>query len=117
MDKQWRCKNGHGLGSIQWNGNKVAYLALYRHAIDEKAEKPEPVDVIGPLMGQMPVSCDVDGCGDVQVWRMKPEHLAEFLKTMNLDEREQVEAHLRKGRVKKTNRIMNQAKVRPVRNQ
>jgi len=39
---------------------------LYRHAVDLRAERPAEVDVVGPLMGRMPVRCD--GCGEVRVW-------------------------------------------------
>lgn len=109
--RQWRCENGHILGTIEFNGNKIPYLALFRHAIDENADIPEAVDVIGPVMGQMPVTCDVDGCGDVRVWKIKPAVLAEFLKTANRGERDEIEARLLQGKVKKTTRLMNKAKV------
>lgn len=83
MKQQWRCQHGHVLGMIQLNGNKVLYLALFRHAIDEQAEKPEPVDVIGPLMGQMPVTCDVEGCGCVKLWDLKVDTLVEIFRGMD----------------------------------
>jgi len=108
MEKEWLCKNGHVLGAIQWNGNKLPYLVLYRHAIDMGADIPQEVDVIGPVIGQMPVRCDL--CDAVRTWEMTPKTLAEFLRTMNKEEREQVEAHLRKGRVRKTQKIMNTAR-------
>jgi len=108
MEKEWLCKNGHVLGAIQWNGNGLPYLALYRHAVDMGAEHPVEVDVLGPLIGQMPVKCDV--CDMVRTWDMTPKALAEFLRSMNKGEREQVEAHLRKGRVRKTQKIVNEAK-------
>jgi len=111
MDKQWLCKEGHVLGTIQWNGNGVPYLMLYRHAVDMDAEEPEAVDVIGPLMGQMPICCDVEGCGDVRWWTMDPKALAHFLRNMQKTERDVVEAHLQKGRVRKTNKIMNRARM------
>jgi len=109
MDKQWLCKHGHVLGAIQWNGNKVPFLLLYRHAVDMGADDPEAVDVIGPVIGQMPVRCDI--CDQVRTWEMTPKILAEFLKTMNKGERELVEAYLHKGHVRKTNKIMNRARV------
>jgi len=83
QSKQWRCKNGHILGSIQWNGSKVPYLALYRHAINEKADLPEAVDVIGPLMGRMPVTCDVEGCGCVKLWDVQVDALVEIFKGLS----------------------------------
>ena len=107
--KQWLCKSGHVLGTVQWNGNKTAYLLLYRHAIDLKAENPESVEVIGPVLGQMPVRCDL--CDDVRTWKMNPKTLAEFLRNLNKSGREEVEAYLRKDQVKKTNKIMNRAKL------
>jgi len=69
--KQWRCKHGHVLGLIVTNGAGVPQLMVYRHAVDMAADAPAEVDVmIGPLMGQMPVRCDVEGCEDVQVWKV-----------------------------------------------
>ena len=62
----WRCGNGHILGMIQWNGKMVPQLVLYRQAVDHGADVPEEVDVLGPLMGRMPVRCDV--CDDVRLW-------------------------------------------------
>jgi len=62
----WRCGNGHILGMIQWNGRMVPQLVLYRQAVDHGADVPEEVDVLGPLMGRMPVRCDV--CDDVRLW-------------------------------------------------
>ena len=57
MEKQWRCRNGHILGMIRWNGNAVPQLMLFRHALDMDSEHPADVDVIGPLVGQVPVRC------------------------------------------------------------
>jgi hypothetical protein len=68
--KTWTCRAGHVLGIIRWNGDGMPQLMLYRHAVDQIAERPAEVDVIGPLEGRMPVQCDVDGCGDVQVWNV-----------------------------------------------
>lgn len=69
--KQWLCKHGHVLGLISSNGAGVPQLMVYRHALDMAADVPAEVDVmIGPVMGQMPVRCDVDGCDDVQVWKV-----------------------------------------------
>ncbi len=69
MSKQWQCRKGHVLGVISENGSGVPQLMVYRHAVDAGAETPAEVDVmIGPLIGQMPVQCDL--CGDVQVWKV-----------------------------------------------
>ena len=106
--KKWLCKNGHVLGAIQWNGSQVPQLSLYRHAIDLQAENPEAVDVIGPLMGQMPVRCDV--CDEVRFWDLSVDALAAFLAGLNLKQREQLEARLRRGKVRKVTRIKNEAR-------
>lgn len=66
-EKQWICGTcGAGLGLIRWNGNGVPQLMLYRHAVDLKADAPAEVEVLGPLMGKLPVGCDA--CGEVTVW-------------------------------------------------
>lgn len=108
MEKRWLCKNGHALGVIQWNGNKIPQLALYRHAVDLTAERPEAVDVIGPLMGQMPVRCDV--CGEVRFWDLSVDALAGFLHRLNRKQREQLEARMLRGRVRKQTKIKNEAR-------
>ena len=111
MEKEWLCKNGHVLGAIQWNGNKVPYLALYRHAIDMKADRPEGVDVIGPLMGRMPVTCDVDDCGDVRFWDLSMDVLESFLVGLHPQQREQLAERLQRKHVKKRTRYKNRARV------
>lgn len=71
--KQWRCRNGHILGFIRWNGNGLAQLMVLREALDMDAEKPDEVDLFGPLSGSMPVRCSI--CDDVQVWRISVDGL------------------------------------------
>jgi len=110
-DKQWLCKKGHVLGAIQWNGSKVPQLALYRHALDMQADEPEAVDVIGPLMGRMPVRCDVEGCGEVRFWDLSVDALASFMASLNAKQREQLEARMRRGHVRKQTKYKNRAKI------
>ncbi len=71
--KQWRCKNNHILGFIEWNGDGLAQLKVLRMALDMEAEHPNEVDLIGPLRGMMPVRCSI--CDDVQVWRISVDGL------------------------------------------
>ena len=110
--KQWLCRNGHVLGLIQWNGSKVPYLALYRHAVDTQAERPVEVDVIGPVMGRLPVRCDVEGCGGVGFWDVSVEALAGFVRGLNPKQLEQLEARLRSGRVRKRTVYKNKARMK-----
>ena len=91
--KQWKCKNGHALGVITWNGNSVPQLMVYRHAVDMQAESPAEVDVLGPLMGMMPVTCDV--CGEQAVWWPSVQVMLELLDRLNVEQlRQFVEAFL-----------------------
>lgn len=65
--KPWRCEQGHILGTIQVSRDRKALLMLYRHAVDEEADYPAEIDVMGLLMGGMKdIRCDV--CGMVKVW-------------------------------------------------
>jgi hypothetical protein len=95
--KPWRCKNKHILGVIQINGNEITRLMLYRHAVDDNAEKPAEVDLmIGPLVGSMPVRCDI--CDDVKLWDVSVETIAYWLSTLTMDEQEQLQRRLEKRR-------------------
>jgi hypothetical protein len=52
---------------IQISRDRKALLMLYRHAVDEEAENPAEIDVMGLLMGGMKdIRCEV--CGEVKVW-------------------------------------------------
>ena len=94
-DKQWTCRCGAGLGRIVWNGDGIPQLLLYRHAVDLKAEAPAEVEVLGPLMGKMPVECDV--CGEVKVWWPSAQVLLALLDAMNVEQiRQFVDAFLKK---------------------
>lgn len=94
-DKPWICKCGAGLGLISWNGDGVPELLLYRHAVDLKAENPAEVEVLGPLMGKMPVQCDV--CGNVQIWWPSAQVMLALLDMLNVEQlRQFVEAFLGK---------------------
>lgn len=83
-DKQWHCKCGAGLGLISWNGDGIPQLMLYRHAVDMRAEKPAEVEVLGPLMGKMPVECDA--CGEVTVWWPSAQVLLALMDLLNVEQ-------------------------------
>jgi hypothetical protein len=108
--KQWQCKNKHALGMIRVNGNDVPQLMLYRHAVDLTADQPAQVDVmIGPLVGQMPVQCDI--CGDVKVWGVSVDALADLIRGLRHEQMVQLQARLLKGRVKKVQKHKNRARL------
>ena len=93
--KQWQCKNNHALGMIRLNGNGSPQLMLYRHAVDLTSDQPAQVDVmIGALVGQMPVQCDI--CGDVQLWAASVDALAELIVNLNQQQKSQLQARLMK---------------------
>jgi hypothetical protein len=71
--KPFTCKNHHILGYIRWNGNDLPQLMVLRESMDMDAERPDEVDLLGPLDGNMPVRCKL--CDDVQVWRISVEGL------------------------------------------
>lgn len=79
--KQWRCKHNHILGFIRWNGDKVAQLMVLREALDMEVVDPASVDVIGPLMGNMPVRCSL--CDDVRPWVISVDGLVAIFEEMN----------------------------------
>lgn len=66
--EQWRCKHGHILGFIRWNGEHVPQLMLLRAALDMQAVRPEDVDLVGPLTGSMDVRCSI--CESVRPWKI-----------------------------------------------
>jgi hypothetical protein len=108
--KQWHCKNMHALGMIRLNGDGMPQLMLYRHAVDLTADQPAEVDLmIGPLVGRMPVRCDI--CDDVELWDITVKVLAELIITLRPEQREQLQAHLLKGRVRKVTMKKNRARV------
>lgn len=95
--KQWHCKNNHALGMIRLNGDGSPQLVLYRHAVDLAAEKPAEVDLmIGPLVGRMPVRCDI--CDDVRVWDVSVGAIADLIQGMNPKQWEQLLVKLEKRR-------------------
>lgn len=108
--KQWQCKNHHALGMIRLNGEGTPQLMLYRHAVDLSAECPAEVDLmIGPLIGRMPVRCDI--CDDIRLWDISDQALAELILGLRPERLERVQAYLSKGRVKKVQRKKNRAKI------
>ena len=108
--KQWHCKNEHALGMIRLNGNGIPQLMLYRHAVDLTAERPAEVDLmIGPLVGRMPVRCDI--CDDVELWDISVKALADLILELRPEQKEQLQAQLLKGRVRKVTKIKNRARI------
>jgi hypothetical protein len=79
---QWLCKNDHILGFIQWNDDDLPQLMVLRKALDMQAEKPNEVDLLGPLLGEMPVRCSI--CDEVKMWQISVKTMAAIL--MKLDE-------------------------------
>jgi len=97
--KQWYCKNKHALGMIRLNGGGSPQLMLYRHAVDLSAEQPAEVDLmIGPLVGRMPVRCDL--CDDVRVWDVSVDALVELIQGLSANKFDQLEIRLSKGQEK-----------------
>jgi hypothetical protein len=106
--KPWQCKNKHTLGMIRWNGNDVPQLMLYRHAVDLNAEQPAEVDLmIGPLVGRMPVCCDI--CGEVNVWEASVDALAELIGGLRKEQWNQLQTRLSKGQVQPVSRPRSRA--------
>ena len=96
--KLWKCRNNHALGIIRLNGNRTPQLMLYRHAVDSSSEHPAEVDLmIGPLVGRMPVRCDI--CDTVSLWDVSVDALAELIGGLQQKQLDQLEARLLKGRV------------------
>lgn len=71
--KPFVCTNRHILGYIRWNGNDLPQLMVLRESMDMEAERPDEVDLLGPLDGQMPIRCKI--CGEVAVWSVSVESL------------------------------------------
>lgn len=109
MEKQWKCKNDHILGMIRWNGNAVPQLMLFRHAIDMNAEHPADVDVIGPLIGRVPVRCEL--CDEVRLWEVSVDVLADLIWSLSHDQRERLQIRLLRGHVRKIQKKKNRARV------
>ena len=107
--KQWQCKNNHMLGMIRLNGNGITQLMLYRHAVDLSAEHPAEVDVLGPLVGRMPVQCDI--CGDVQLWDIPVETLADLIKGLKEWQLEQLGEKLMEVNTKRAKSIRSRARI------
>ena|SRR5690349_763969 len=101
--KQWHCKNNHALGMIRLNGGGSPQLMLYRHAVDLTAEQPAEVDLmIGPLLGRMPVRCDI--CDDVRVWDCSVDALAELIGGLRQEQLSKLQLRLSKGQDKPVSR-------------
>ncbi len=106
--KQWQCKNKHALGMIRLNGGGSPQLMLYRHAVDLTAEQPAEVDLmIGPLLGRMPVRCDI--CNDVRVWDCSVDALTELIRGLRQEQLNQLEIRLSKGQEKPVSKHRSRA--------
>ena len=81
--KQWSCRKGHILGFVRWDGNDIPQLMVLREALDMQVERLEEVDLLGPLIGNMPVRCSI--CGDIRSWVISVDGLAALF--MQLDDR------------------------------
>lgn len=66
--KPFKCKNGHILGYVRWNDEDLPQLMVLRESLDMEAERPNEVDLLGPLDGRMPIPCSM--CDDVTVWEI-----------------------------------------------
>ena len=109
MEKQWRCKNDHILGMIRWNGNQVPQLMLFRHALDMNSDHPADVDVIGPLVGRIPVRCEL--CDEVSLWEASVDALAEIIRGLSHEQKEQLQIRLLRGHVRKVQKKTNRATI------
>lgn len=80
-EKHWKCRNGHILGFISTNADDAPRLMVLRLALDMAADHPDETDVIGPILGQMPVRCSI--CDDVQVWRVTVPSLVAIMEGLD----------------------------------
>lgn len=107
--KPWRCRNNHALGMIQINGDGSPQLMLYRHAVDLSAEMPAEVDLmIGPLVGRMPVRCDI--CNQVKLWDISDRVLAELIMGLDDGRLEKVRAYVQRRRATAAEKRMRRRK-------
>lgn len=58
------CKNGHIVGEVCWNGERVPQVMVYRHAIHQS--ETAPLNPLGPVTGQMNIPCSI--CGETRFW-------------------------------------------------
>lgn len=77
-DKQHKHILGQMRKFLMPSGRTVTVLEVYRHAVDLDADHPCEVDVLGPLFGEMPIRCDVEGCNYVGRWEAHNGMLREF---------------------------------------
>jgi hypothetical protein len=63
-NKQLLCRKGHHLGEINWNGDDVPQIMVYREAVKDGDELP--VEMLGPFLGQAELPCSI--CKSVRVW-------------------------------------------------
>jgi hypothetical protein len=61
--KTWKCKNGHVMGVVRWEGHDINRLVLFREALAEG----EDGDVMAVVEGYVAdVRCST--CGDLRTW-------------------------------------------------
>lgn len=110
QEKEWRCQNkecGAILGMIRWNGSQVPQLMLLRHSLDMNMERPAEVDLIGPLIGQMPVRCEC--CEHVSLWGASIDAMVALLENLTVDQKEDLRARLEARAEKRSQRRKSQA--------
>ena len=75
--KPWRCDNGHILGQVFRDANKIRKMLLYREAIDDQGDMAE-VDVMAVIEGHvMDVRCSI--CGAMRTWVPGEESLRQLI--------------------------------------
>lgn len=106
-EQEWRCRNCRAiLGMIRWNGS-APQLMLLRHSLDMSIERPAEVDLIGPLLGTMPVRCEC--CDFVSTWEISIDALVSLLENLRAEQVEQLQARLSNGRAKREEKRRSQA--------
>ncbi len=74
----WTCENGHVMGLVRRNGRGITQLMIYRQAVDNLADEPEPPEVMGVVEGTvLDIRCSV--CGSVRTWFPSQEALERLL--------------------------------------
>lgn len=82
--KPWTCNNGHILGYIRWNGDDLPQLMVLRESMDMQADRPDEVDLLGPLDGRMPIRCLI--CDEVRVWEVSAPTLVMLFRRLTKEQ-------------------------------
>lgn len=75
------CEQGHVLGEIRWNGQRVPQLMVYREAIP--ADGVVPLDMLGPVTGQVAVPCSI--CHKMRFWGISIPVAIYLIESMPVD--------------------------------